>query len=364
MITIAFLINYMKNEGPCNVVRTILNGIDKERFKPILITMYANNDERIINQISKEGIEHIAFNYSNIVECLKAVPKALEEAVVEKRIDIIHSHTFASDYVSALTKTNAIKISTVHNRTLEDYSFLYGPIKGKLAAYLHIINYRKLDLCVCCSKSVYEYEKKHLKKVSFIQNGVPRCLIATKYNRHELGIPEKATVFVYVGSLSKRKNVPSLVKLFIENHEQDDYLIILGDGEDRNYCKTDRNNNVINLGFVNDPVNYYSISDVYISNSMSEGLSLSQLESLSCGLAQLVSDIPSHREAVYQDSSYYVGEVFSPSDFREKKTYVKNKLLEKEINAIGLFERYFSDNIMCKKYERVYTEVTNGKQKI
>lgn len=357
MLTVAYVINFMKNCGPCNVVRSLLHTLKRNSINPILITLYENNDEAIIKEILDMGISVYELDYDKKINCLLKAHIKIEQIVVTDDVDILHGQSFMSDIIISNTKSDVKKITTIHNRTYDDYIFLFGNFKGRLVAKIHLRVLQKFDKCICCSKSVQDEERKYLKNTMFIQNGVEIVENKTDITRNELGIPDDAMVYIYTGSLSKRKNVVHLVELFLKAHSENDYMLILGTGEEERECRELIDNNIIMLGYISNPAQYYQISNVYISASLAEGLSLSQLESLEYNLGQLVFDIPSHREVVDQDKEYYVGEVFNDLDFMEKFNIVGRKVRLGMIKSKKLYEKYFTNYIMCRNYEDAYIKI-------
>lgn len=212
---------------------------------------------------------------------------------------------------------------------------------------------KKLDECVCCSKSVYDVMKQHLPNVSFIRNGIEPTHAHSVVTRAEVNVPEDARVFLYAGVLNSRKNIVWLIENFVQCHENDEYLLVLGSGEKEAECKAKADDHIRMLGFQTDPIAYMNISDVYVSASKSEGFSISVLEALSCGLGLLLSDIPSHREVVEMGQDVYLGEVFSLDNFKFKLDALRKKKIDKaEISAFQ--ENELSAKEMTKQYENFY----------
>ena len=155
--------------------------------------------------------------------------------------------------------------------------------------------------------------------------------------RAEVNVPEDARVFLYAGVLNSRKNIVWLIENFVQCHENDEYLLVLGSGEKEAECKAKADDHIRMLGFQTDPIAYMNISDVYVSASKSEGFSISVLEALSCGLGLLLSDIPSHREVVEMGQDVYLGEVFSLDNFKFKLDALRKKKIDKaEISAMDV----------------------------
>lgn len=93
----------------------------------------------------------------------------------------------------------------------------------KVASSLHLMARKRLDECVCCSKSVYDVMKPYLSNVSFARNGIEPMQTYSDITRAEIDVPEDARVFLYAGVLNSRKNITWLVEKFAQY--QDFYLL-------------------------------------------------------------------------------------------------------------------------------------------
>lgn len=349
---IAFTINSIKNGGPSNVILNIIKEMNNSEYTPFLITFFDENDENIIKKLD---IKVINLKYKSRIQALIKGRKKVNKIIKEEKIDIIHSNGFIPDVISAKLK-KVKRVSTVHCNFKEDYKNTYGNIKGKIYEKINIWALRKLDLTIGCSKNVYEYLKEKVKLSTFVRNGVSTDEISNNsITRQELNIPIDAIVFIYTGVISKGKQVFELIKNFEDIHKKNDYLIILGDGEEKEACENIAKENVVFCGFVKDVKKYLKISNFYVSNSSSEGMSISIIEAIEEGLPVLLSNIPSHRELFEIDSKYYIGEIFD-ENFKSKYEIIKNK--NKENSNIKEFQKkYLSSQAMAKKYFEIYKEV-------
>lgn len=353
MINLCYVINVAKNQGPCNVIYNLASALPREKYKLHLVTLYCGNDENLVLKFKEHGVAVKALDYSDRISCFFHVKHDLTGYCKANSIDIIHSHTLFSD-LSVSKLKNITQITTIHNRTFEDYRYLFGAFWGKIIAKAHINIFKKFDMCVCCSKSVLAEQKKYLKNISAVQNGIHIPNSNHCVGRNSLQIPDEACVFVYVGSISKRKNVVKMIELFVKNRRESDYLLILGEGEELEKCKAVSDDHIKFLGFVDNPGDYYAIGDVYISASLSEGLSLSQLESMSMGLKQLVSNILSHREVVELDP--VIGQAFNEDNFADAYLKVVDSLdPETKSTITGLFINNFSVENMVRGYDEIYS---------
>lgn len=325
-INLAFIINSVKNGGPSNVVQNIIKELPKEEYQITLITLFNENDETIIKQLSHNGIKVIEKNYQSKLYFLLHGNKEIEKIQALYNYDIIHTHGFIPDFCVSKSKITAKKITTIHCNLFEDYREEYGILCSKIYFYLHIKSLKKINEIICCSDSVRKSLEKHLKSCKYILNGITLEDNKQKsnVNRKSLGICENSTVYIYVGRLEQRKNVLFLIKSFVKYHQKNEYLLILGDGSFFKKCKKETDSNVILLGFQKNPIQYYNISDYYISASKSEGLSISVIEAMGCGLGVFLSNIPSHQEIMKLNPKIYIGELFTENNFNFKLQELRN----------------------------------------
>ncbi len=133
------------------------------------------------------------------------------------------------------------------------------------------------------------------KKLAVIPNGVDE----TKYSPGESDFKSHFNaerLFVYQGRVSVEKNVESLLRAWkgcgLEKHSK---LVIVGDGPLVNSLKPfyNKRHGIIWLGFVPDEDKRIAIlraADVFILPSLVEGLSISLLEGMACGVACVATD--------------------------------------------------------------------------
>lgn len=330
MIKLAYVINYITNNGPSRVVLDIIKYLNKEKFDISLITLLPENDAEIIDSLQRSGIKIYECKTLSRVKCLQGKCKEFNKIIGDNLFDIIHSHGIIPDILSSRVKISAKKVSTIHNNMFEDYLDSYGYIKSRIFIALHVAALKKLDLCVCCSKSVYDALKIYLANTTYIRNGIEPVKAHSVVTREELGIPGTARLFLYAGALNIRKNVVWLIKNFVKYRNNDEYLLVLGQGEREAECHTAADGHVKLLGFQSDPAAYMQISDVYISASRSEGFSISVLEAISMGVGLFLSDVPSHREMIEMASNIYIGELFSEESFATKIGELRNHQFHKE----------------------------------
>lgn len=353
MIRIAYVINYIVKNGPSSVVLNIINNLDREKYDVSLITLFSGNDSEVVAHLKDTGVSVYECATLSRMKCLLGQCKEFDDIVRSGQFDILHTHGLIPDVVSSQLNTPAKKIATIHNNMYEDYLDSYGWVKSRIFITLHLNALKKLDECVCCSESVYKVMKRKLNNTTFIRNGIEPVHTRAVVTREELNISDDARVFLYAGVLNSRKNTVWLIENFVQYHNENEYLLVLGKGDKEAECKEKADSHVQMLGFQPNPVAYMKISDVYTSASKSEGFSISVLEALSCGLGLFLSDIPSHREIVEMGQDVYLGETFAPDCFRVKL----NALRKSEINKVDIMtfqEKELSAKKMTASYQKRY----------
>lgn len=358
-IKIMFLINYVINGGPSNVVKNIIFNLDREKYEITLVTLFPENDSNVIEMYNNLGIEVKEFNFQSRINCMMGFAKEFYLFIEEKKFDIIHSHGIIPDALTARIKNNVVKVTTLHNNMFEDYVTTYGILKAKIFIFLHLNFLKKIDHCVCCSKSVYEVMNKYLRNITYIRNGISKSYYCenNKVTRMKLGIPDTAKVFIFVGNLNDRKRIVWLMTEFKKYHNKNEYLIVLGTGDKFDECNNIVDNNILTLGFKKNVIDFYKISDIYVSASASEGFSISIIEALENGLGLFLSDIPSHSELFKIDKQYYLGEMFDcvEDNFLYSLNLLRNSKINKE-KIIEFKNKYLSGENMTLEYENIYKQ--------
>lgn len=358
MIKIAYVINYIVKNGPSGVVLNLIENLDRKKYDVSLITLFDGNDNDVVTDLRKNEVKVYECKRLSRMKCLMGRDNEFVKIIEREQFDILHTHGFIPDILSSRLIFDMKKITTIHNNMYEDYLDTYGYVKSHIFIALHIAALKRLDICVCCSESVYQVMKHKLNNATYIRNGIEPAKANSIVTRAELGIPDNARVFLFAGVLNSRKNIVWLIENFVSYHNADEYLLVLGKGEKEGECLQKADNHVIMLGFQSDPIAYMNISDVYVSASKSEGFSISVLEALSCGLGLFLSDIPSHKEVVEMGRDIYLGEIFDAMNFKNQMTLFGKSKLDRE--KIVEFQKHeLSAKIMTIRYMKCYEDGGN-----
>lgn len=360
-LIVTYVVSNLRKTGPIVQLRNLIRYFDRDIFEPVIITLSPeDNNLSMINDFQNMNVHIESLNYPKGV-----LPHRdhLNVALQKIKPDILHTHGFRPDILSALVNTNAKKITTIHCNPFEDYPKLYG-MKGFAAAIYHVIALRKIPTRVACSKSLSETLKKFRLQTMVIPNSadlnidVEMLKLERSKIRKELGFRDKDFVFIYVGELIKRKNITFMIKIFNEIFKFENvYLMIVGDGRKTKYHNK-ASKNIVFLGRQSNVAPFLIAADAFISASLSEGLPTAVLEALSIGLPVFLSDIPAHREIfeLATKSGIKIGKLFSLKSSLNALLELRNFMEDKYqvYDIVKFFENNFSARLTSKKYQELY----------
>jgi glycosyltransferase involved in cell wall biosynthesis len=204
----------------------------------------------------------------------------------EKRPDIVHAHLGAVLYVMffAAIYDTKIRIFTFHNMAR---IIATGLKKQLYQVAIRIFKFIPVAISDTVKSSISKEYHIPLKKIPCIYNGVD-----TKAFYPQIKSKKNRTVeFINAATLFHTKNHKLLIDAFAmaELKHPEIHLNILGDGELReeveqqiaNYGLSDKINI---LGLTDQVVDYLNQADIFIMSSNVEGLPISVLEAMACGL--------------------------------------------------------------------------------
>lgn len=373
-INIAFLVTACKKSGPIEQMLSIFTYMDREKFNPILVTLY---DEPVdgTSQLQRYldiGVHHVQVPLGK-KDILLGRTKKLKNKLDELNVDIVHALGVFPDFALSRMKYPG-HVTTLRNFVYEDYPVKFGKAIGTIMAKMHLYAMKRTEQTWTCSASLARKYKEELKlEFPYIQNGVNVSNFTRPTDkkkeemREKLNLPKGKRIFVYAGQFVARKDQNFLLELFTEeNSLKDDILLLLGDGADFSKLKEKYGNakNVIMTGSVNNVNEYLQASDIYIASSKSEGLPNGVLEAMAVGLPVILSDIEQHKE-VY-DANPKIGELYRIGDKKD----CLHKILTLDTNeqvicgeeAYKCAHEQFSAERMSKQYQSEYMRVCRKKR--
>ena len=219
-------------------------------------------------------------------------------------VDLIHAHSPFQAGLLARFISRHRKIPLVYSfHTLFTRYVHYARFVPKGLAKIGIVAYlqafcRKVDHIITPSNLAKRILRswKINTSISVIPTGVElhRFPSFAEKKRNQLKekyrIPIQSKVLLYVGRISKEKNLSFLVDAYIKLERDDTYLVLVGGGpllkEFRNQIPEKIKKNLILVGEVPYPevLDYYSMGDIFVFSSLTETQGLVLAEAKAAGL--------------------------------------------------------------------------------
>ncbi len=363
MKTIVYLISTLKRSGPTNVLAGIIKNLDTTKFKPVIITLSPEEDEKNSwwQEFQTMGISLCSLNLSRL-QGLFLANKKLKQLLVKVKPDIIHAHCFRSAVLVAMYLQKYPSFATIHCDFFSDYTQRYKPILGRGMAMMYSWAMKRISYRIACSNMLADLLNRKYPHLHFdyVDNGVDTNKfhpVANKTTlRRQLNLPIDKKIIIWAGHFIPLKNPLTLVRSILQLPQYQYYFIFCGKGCLMSECISILQNhkNVLFTGYVSNIEQYYQAADIYVSTSRSEGLPLAVLEAQFCGIVPLLSDIPQHRYILPQDQltkCLYDGQ---PDDLIKKLLFLLQTDNTGLMKSCAVNIQNFSAKKMSQKYQKSY----------
>ena len=381
MKNILYIVSTLANTGPTNQLYNVVKYLDRNTYKPYIITLSHETGNSVWNEFEKIGVCLHSLDLSRIKGFFLA-QRRVKHFIDAIKPSIIHSQGIRGDIISSTIKTIIPKITTVHNIPQLDYTMTYGKLIGIMMCIRHSKALRTMSLCIGVSGTVTDNLKHNIKILNCIaiHNGVNTdsfytnsilnqkdirncCLVSAKEKtvlRKKLNLPINATIWITSGVLTSRKDPLFLIHNWTKRHDITDIgiLLFIGDGVLKEKCKslTMGSDVIYIIGQVNNVADYLCAADYYVSSSQAEGFPLAVLEAMACGLPILLSDIEPHKEILnLAPEAGLLYKLKSESDFANSLSRMmqsdKNKM---SVAALEAIKSTLNAKTMSEKYQEIY----------
>jgi glycosyltransferase involved in cell wall biosynthesis len=233
-------------------------------------------------------------------------PVTLVRALRRQRPHVVHLHSgawFKPAYAARLAGGASV-LFTEHGR------IHYDPWRQRQLDRIAALLTARV-VAVSDTLAEYLHSALHIptSKLRVIENGVDLARFSpgprSSGLRRRLGVPDGAIVIGAIGRLEQVKGYDLLVEAFSQLRQAElpghpRYLVIGGEGSERAALAEQANqlgvaDRVIFPGWLDEPAELYRSFDVFAVSSRSEGLSLSLLEAMACGVPPVVTDVGANR---------------------------------------------------------------------
>ncbi|MBE6564444.1 MAG: glycosyltransferase family 4 protein [Ruminococcaceae bacterium] len=233
--------------------------------------------------------------------------KQLKQVIEKGKYDIVHCHTPNASVITRLVcrkyrKKDGVKVFY----TAHGFHFYKGaPLKNWLLYYpIEKICSYFTDKLITINTEDFELAKRKFKakEIHYVPGvGVDlsrfeNIQIDRVQKRREIGVPENAFLLLSVGELNENKNHQVIIRALAKLKDSNVHYAIAGTGDKKEFLlrlakELGVTDQIHLLGYRNDVPELNYASDVFCFPSHREGLGLSAIEAMACGLPIVTSNI-------------------------------------------------------------------------
>jgi glycosyltransferase involved in cell wall biosynthesis len=298
-VKVLHVIARMNVGGTATYLLNLLNGLQVSEVETKLVIGNVPSNEKEDSRVEQLDYQRIR-GLSRAISPLKDLRarRQLWEIINQCNPDLIHSHTFKAGVLVRSKKTSIPIIHTFHGH------HLYDPDYGKVArvvinAIERVLAKRSRKILTIGSRVGKELLDVGIGKKSQYQSIAPGVRVPKLSDRSKIVerfslYPDRLNV-LWMGRLTRVKRPDRVIEL--ARYFPDVNFIIAGDGELTAKLEAIAPSNVYFLGVQNSDV-MFSLADIVLLTSDSEGMPLTLIEGLMAGVPAIATDVGSVSEIV------------------------------------------------------------------
>ena len=332
------------------------------------------NNTQFVDECKRDGINiiDIPFRRGGFITNVFQIP-VLNKFLKREKFDIVHVHTETGGFMLRLSCLIQSKCNTKFVYTPHGMSFWKGSsLKSQLV-------YRPLERWICPAMDMnlgmnmdeVENLKRWNKRTAHYVHGVG-LNVARMQNparsreqmREEFGLTESDEFIASIGELDDNKNHITVIKALATLGRKDFKYVVCGVGPNKDMLLAEAEHmglkeNVILAGYRSDIPDVLNAADIFVFPSFHEGMPVSALEAMACGLPIICSEIRGNVDIIREGDNGYL---FQPSDVEtlaRKLEYLLDDAEKRKIMGLKNKENVkdFSLESVTEELIRIYKSV-------
>ena len=353
MKKVMIVIPTLGNGGGERIAVSIAENLDSSKVEVLFVLLYPKQDtfnEKRAESIKKIKIVHLNKKYGtdfSVIGQLKRVIRTFKP-------DVIHTHLYVVPYVLLAAPKKIKKFHTVHNvaqkeafgmrRKIHNIAFKFG-------------NFTPVAISPLCAETIEEVYGIKKDTIPCIFNG-----INVDHYVHE-PINHNGFRFINVGRLQSQKNQALAIRSFAKVHAKhpNTILEIVGEGELRGNLESlveqlGLSESVMLTGQSDNVKEKLNYSDAFLQSSDYEGLPVSVLEAMACGLPIVSTKAGGTVDIVSSDKNGFLVDIGDEDGLVQ----AMNKLIEDNNLRIAMAKESremsmpYSIQACAKQYEKLF----------
>lgn len=295
---------------------------------------------------------------------------ALRRLIQKENYDVIHCHTPVAAFLARMAAIGTEKRGTKVVYTAHGFHFYKGaPLLNWLLFFpAEWISAFFTDVLITINQEDYRFARKHLhaKRIEYVRGvGVDterfrKSVTSREQMREALGLGEEDFVLLSVAEMTKNKNHAMMLQALAQIPDRHVKLLCVGRGklleQNRAQCRAlGLEDRVQFLGYRQDVPDLYRAADGFLFVSFREGLSLSLMEAMSCGLPAIVSPIRGNVDLISNGVEGLHTHLDSKAIARSIEKLASSAELRKELgNAARKKMQAYSLDTIAEQMEKIY----------
>lgn len=305
----------------------IATRLDRERYEVVFAETRNHVDSGLKEQLNSAGVSIADMSGRTYIEMLKRQMNFLKKY----KPDVVHANTGSILHIMLACSLLhvPVRIYTVHNEA----KLLYGNNKIRKAIYkvaFSLFRFTPVAICPTVKETLIHDMGVRESVIRVVNNGVDtKRFHFYKQHSHE------TLRIITVGRLCWLKNQNMTINAVCDLRQQGFQieLSLVGDGPDRQKLedlvkKREAQDYVHFVGLKTNVEDYLNEADIYVSSSKTEGLPLSILEAMGCGLPIIATNAGGTKDIVHNGKN---GILIGTDKIEELKTAIVKLYNEKDL---------------------------------
>ena len=291
--------------------------------------------------------------------------KKLKKLIDDNNFTLIHTHTPVGSVITRLASKHSRRLGTKVIYTAHGFHFYNGANWKNWLVYYPVEKYfsRYLDCLITINKEDYERAKDSFYCETRLVNGIGFSFEGRKdcpeFELSSVGISEQEPILTMVAELNREKNQKVIMDAMslLKKEGLTVQFLMVGDGKMKTEYQAYAERNGIAeqthlLGYRKDVFSILKKTDIFVFPSLREGMPVSLMEAMYCGLPCIVNDTRGNRDLIDNDRGGYICQ----NDPGEYAKAIK-KMLHSDTTAFGEYNRKKVDSFSIQRVLPQVTEI-------